>query len=162
MSMSLCPVYEYINMGVFAVECEMVWAKISVAVDSGACAHVTPKDVFSVTCEESAGSKAGEKWFGAEGTSILNLGKQMIDGFDDNGFPIQVRFNVASKLSRPLMSVFEIAEQGLDVHFSKGEGWIESGSQNRTMLRCEGKLWMLDIWTQVPRSIANLPFARPS
>ena len=61
----------------------MVWVKIPVAVDSGACAHVTTKDVFSLMCEESAGSKAREKWFGAEGTAILNLGKQTVAGVDD-------------------------------------------------------------------------------
>ena len=33
---------------------DMVWVKIPVAVDSGACAHVTPKDVFNLMCEESA------------------------------------------------------------------------------------------------------------
>ena len=58
MNMSLCPIYDRPMMGVFAVEGELVWAKISVAVDSGACAHVTPNEVFGVEAMESALSKA--------------------------------------------------------------------------------------------------------
>ena len=77
--MSLNPFESSLGDGINAVgdPKDMVWVKIPVAVDSGACAHVAPKDVFSLMCEESAGSKAREKWFGAEGTAILNLGKQI-------------------------------------------------------------------------------------
>ena len=130
------------------------------AVDSGACAHVTPANVFSMTCEETAESKAGHKWYGAEGTSILNMGLQKVAGQDDKGKPITIKFNVASKLTRPLMSVWEMAENGNEVGFAKGRGWINSVSGHTTELRAEGKLWFLDIWVQVPREISNSHFAR--
>ena len=120
---------------------ELVWVKLPVAVDSGACAHVTPANVFGLTTEPTAESKAGQKWYGAEGSGILNLGLQKVSGQDENGNPISVRFNVASKLTRPLMSVWEMTENGNDVGFSKGRGWVTAASGHTTELRAEGKLW---------------------
>ena len=152
--------FEYATPGaaVMPIETELLWVKIPVAVDSGACAHVTPVNCFGGECDQVKGAD----FFGAEGSPIKNLGKQKVTGVDSNNAPVELKFNMVSKLSRPLMSVFEIAELGHEVHFGKGKGWIESPSGVRTELRCEGKLWFLDIWTQVPKSMASSPFARQS
>ena len=71
-------------------------------------------------------------------------------------------FDVAGKLSRQLASVFEITEQGNEVVFTKGGGFIRDGQSGaKIQLRQDGKLFFLDLWVEVPKSIAGSPFARP-
>ena len=139
-----------------------MWVLLPVAVDSSACAHVTPANVFSLPTEDTPQSLAKQMWYGAEGSSIMNLGLQKVSGQDGNCNPITIKFNVASKLTRPLLSVWEMTEQGNEVGFAQGKGWITTKAGSTTELRAEGKLWFLDMWVQVPRKIANSHFARQS
>ena len=85
MSMRLCPVYESQNMEVFAVEGELVWANISMAVDSGACAHVTPNEGFAIGTVPSELSKSQSTFFGANGSPIPILGNRFVKTNSDNG-----------------------------------------------------------------------------
>ena len=58
--------------------------------------------------------------------------------------------------------MFEITEQGNKVVFEKGGGYIQCGkSGSKIQLRSEGKLYFLDLWVEVPKSISGSPFARP-
>ena len=41
---------------------DLKWVMVAVAVDTGACAHVTPTKVFSETIEETEASKAGHAY----------------------------------------------------------------------------------------------------
>ena len=143
-----------------AVE-EKVWNKIAVAVDSGACAHVTPGNVFSID-NQPRRSGAPENYYGAGNESIKNLGSQKVKGQDDNGRDVGCTFDVAENLSRPLASVFEITEQGNKMVFENGGSYIQCGKTgSKIQLRSEGKLNFLDLWVEVPRSISGSPFAWP-
>ena len=139
------------------------WVKIGVAVDSGACSHVTPQNIFALMSTPSTSSMAGKDFYGADEGVIKNLGEQLVKGEDDNGNNISLKFDVADKLTRPLASVHEIVECGNRVTFEKGKGYIQNiASGVKTPLRCEGKLFFLDMWVEVPRSLSSSPFVRPS
>ena len=143
-----------------AVE-EKVWNKIAVAVDSGACAHVTPGNVCSIDNQPKIPS-APENYYGAGNEAIKNLGSQKVNGQDEKGQNVGFTFDVAENLSRPLASVYEITEQGNKVVFEKGGGYIQCGKTgSKIQLRPEGKLYFLDLWVEVPKSISGSPFARP-
>ena len=131
--------------------------------DSGACSHVTPMNIFALLSSPSTSSMAGRDFYGADGGVIKNLGEQMVKGEDDQGNAINLKFDVADKLTRPLASVHEICECGNRVMFEKGKGFIQNiASGVKTPLRCEGKLYFMDIWVEVPRSLSTSPFVRPS
>ena len=149
---------------VFAVEDkELVWVCVPVAVDTGSCAHVTPPNVFAVDVQESDSSKNAKPFYGADNKPIANLGNQKVVANCAEGHAWSSTFAVAERLARPLASGFEITESGNEVAIWKGGGHIRcQKSGAKTALRQEGKLWFLDLWTQVPRSIANSGFARPS
>ena len=133
------------------------------AVDTSACAHATPTKVFSKTIEETKASKAGACFYGADSSPILNMGAQTVKGEDGNGTAVEIPFEVASKLTRPLASVYEMTEQDNKAVFWKGGGCIETKDGKRMPLRMEGKLWFLDIWVQVPSELAKpSTFVRPS
>ena len=85
-----------------------------------------------------------------------------MNGKDEDGNRVQLKFGVASKLTRPLASVWEIVEGDNEVVFKKGHGSIRNYQGKKTPLRCEGKLWFLDVWVEVPKAIATSPFARPA
>ena len=63
-----------------AISQKMKWVKIPVAVDSGATANVTPKDIFSLEITPTPQSIAKENFYGADGGEIKNHGKQIAKG----------------------------------------------------------------------------------
>ena len=140
----------------------LVWVCVPVAVDTGSCAHVTPPNVFAIDVQGSEASRA-KPFFGADNKPIANLGNQKVVANCNEGHAWSSTFAVAERLARPLASGYEITESGNEVAIWKGGGHIKcQKSGAKTALRQEGKLWFLDLWTQVPKSIANSGFARPS
>ena len=115
-----------------AVDSEKVWIKIGIAVDSGACAHVTPANLFATTTDETAASKSGRDHDGADANPIKNLGSQLVNGRDEDGNRVQLKFDVASKLTRPLASVWEIVEGDNEVAFKKGHGLLSNSQGKKT------------------------------
>ena len=55
----------------------MIWVQVPCAVDSGACANVTPGGRFSL---ETNTAKLDPKVFGADGSPIANLGTLIAQG----------------------------------------------------------------------------------
>ena len=140
----------------------LVWVCVPVAVDTGSCAHVTPPNVFAIDVQGGEASKS-KPFFGADNKPIANLGNQKVVANCNEGHAWTSTFAVAERLARPLASGYEITESGNEVAIWKGGGHIKcQKSGAKTALRQEGKLWFLDLWTQVPKSIANSGFARPS
>ena len=74
-----------------------------------------------------------------------------------------MKFNVCA-ISRPLASVHEICAKGYSVTLTKDGGHIQSNATGKkTALRMENKLYFLDLWVQVPKSLAaSSPFGRPT
>ena len=88
------------NSDVLNVDQELVWVQVPCAVDSGSCANVAPKDIFSI--ESPTTEKLLPKFFGADGSPIENLGSLVADGFSDDGHAMNIDFAIA-KVTRPLL-----------------------------------------------------------
>ena len=136
----------------------MVWVQVPCAVDSGACANVTPAGIFSL---EKSLLKLEPKFFGADGSPIKNLGSMAAAGTNEEGVAMKIDFDIA-KVTRPLLSVHKMTSNGHKVIFDDSGGYIQvKGSSNRIKLRPEGRLFMLDLWVKVPQEIADSsPFVR--
>ena len=74
---------------------------------------------------------------------------------------MKIDFDVAN-VTRPLLSVFKMTNNGHKVNFDENGGSILiQGSSKKVKLRQEGRLFMLDLWVQVPVELANKsPFIR--
>ena len=124
---------------------------MGVAVDSGACAHVTPKSVFSM----EAVLNTGPTFYAANGSPIQNYGTQDVNAVLDNDAKINIKFSVAD-IARPLLSVYEINSKGFLCVFGQDYAYLESTQDgSRIPLRCEGRLYFLDMWLQVPKSMTE-------
>ena len=136
----------------------LIWVQVPCAVDSGACANVTPGGLFSL---ETSSTKLDPKIFGADGSPIANLGTLVAQGTSAEGVNMKIDFDVAN-VTRPLLSVFKMTSNGHKVNFDENGGSILiKGSNKRVKLRQEGRLFMLDLWVQVPAELANKsPFIR--
>ena len=137
---------------------KMVWVQVPCAVDSGACANVTPAGIFSL---EKSLLKLDPKFFGADGSPIENLGSMVTAGTSEEGIEMKIDFDIA-KVTRPLLSVHKMTSNGHKVIFDDAGGYIQvKGSNSRIKLRPEGRLFMLDLWVKVPQEIADSsPFVR--
>ena len=145
--------------GINNVEGKFVWCQVPCAVDSGACAHVSPPDVFGRTPASAVLQKA--KYYAADGSPIDELGKPSVNAVLDEGTDMKTCFDIV-KVSRPLLSVSQIVENGHQVIFGKHESFLQlSGSRRRIKLRPEGKRYMLDKWVKLPLEVAQTsPFVR--
>ena len=142
---------------------ELVWTCVAVAVDTGSCANVTPPGVFGTEIKPSAASQSKKPFYGADKNPIVNLGNQVVAAICDEGHKWGTTFAVADKLSRPLASGYEITQAGNELSVWKGSGHIKCSKTGvKTALRQEGKLWFLDLWVQVLKSLTGSGFARPS
>ena len=79
---------------VSAVSQKMKWVKVPVAVDSGATANVTPKDIFSVDIIPTPQSIAKDNFYGADGGTIKNHGKQIAKGKSDSRDPMNITMDL--------------------------------------------------------------------
>ena len=93
--------------------------------------------------------------FGADGSPIDVLGAVIVDGYSDDGHAMKIDFDLA-KVTRPLLSVFEMTSNGHRVELTEKDGTIQvKGSHKKSKRRQEGRLFMLDLWCQVPAKLAR-------
>ena len=144
---------------VLNVDQGLVWVQVPCAVDSGACANVSPGGIFAVM--EANPIKMKAKFFAADGSPIDNLGFLKVEGATEEGVELSVDFDIA-KITRPLLSVFKMTSNGHKVLFSEDENYMQlKGSNQKVHFRKEGRLFMLDLWARVPPEIArSSPFVR--
>ena len=135
-----------------------IWARIPCAVDSGACAHVSPPDIFGASSKDSV-TKA--KYFGADGSPIEEYGKLLMNAILEGGMAMTTAFDIVN-ITRPLLSVSQMVANGHNVVFGKDSSYIQvAGSKQKIFLRPEGKLYMLDLWVKIPADVArSSPFVR--
>ena len=141
-----------------AISQKMKWVKIPVAVDSGATANVTPKDIFSLEITPTPQSIAKENFCGADGGEIKNHGKQIAKGQSDSKDPmnITVEFDVAD-VSRPLGCVSKLVKKRHRVVFDDPTSFIQNKVTGKKIdLREQNGLYFLDLWVQVPADL-NIP-----
>ena len=86
------------------------WVKIATVLDSGACRHVAPKGILSLSIDPTERSKDGHSCCRPSGDPIPNLGEQKVKAQSDSGQQINVAFSIA-KVTRPLMSVSEMIKK---------------------------------------------------
>ena len=115
-----------------AEEDEAEWLEYEVAADSGAGDHVaSDQDAPGYAVAESIGSKAGAGFIAADGNRIPNQGQMTLElqGPRGNGEfqNLQSVFQVAN-VTRPLMSVGKMCDQGHSVLFTKTAGIVKDST----------------------------------
>ena len=136
---------------------ELVWAQVPCAVESGACAHVTPANIFCLL-----GSVEGlkPKCYAADGSPIANMGSCVTNAILEGGTEFNTNFDVA-KITRPLLSVQQMVQNGHRLEFGKDQKHLVFKGGKIIPLRQEGELYMLDLWCQVPEELPRTsPFVK--
>ena len=108
--------------------------------DSGSVTHVmAPEDAPGYEVKESAGSRRGQMYTGAGGEKIANQGEMTLELLASNEHTKQeheIRSTVqAAKVTRPLFSVGEICDKGIDVLFRKGYAVTIDANTGKELLR---------------------------
>ena len=138
------------------------WKFIKGVMDSGATDSVIhPSECADYEIQESAGSKAGQKWTSASGGVIPNLGQKILEVLTEDGVESRMKYQAAD-VSRTLNSITEICdaggEEGQYVIFSKWGGTVYNpSSQRQTPFEREGGIYTMGMWVK-PKS----GFTRPA
>ena len=137
-----------------------VWNDIEfeVALDSGAVIHVcSPDDCPGYLLEESLGSKHKQMFQMGDGGEIPNLGQKSLNLCDHSGHNVQSIFQIAA-VTRPLMSVGRICDEGHEVTFSAAMAVVKdnSGAEICRFERQPGGLYVAKMKLKSPKG-----FVRP-
>ena len=93
--------------------------EFEVALDSGSVVHVCANaDTLGYVLEESPGSRRGQQFLMGDGGKLGNQGQKVLKLGSDQCSDITSTFQIAD-VTRPLMSVGKICDEGLTVEFSK-------------------------------------------
>ena len=100
--------------------------EIELTLDSGCCEHVL--DIVDVPgyanfIVESTGSRRGQNFVVGNGERVPNEGQVMLNMENGDGIPLQSTFQVA-EITRPLLSVGRVCDQGLNCVFKKDEALV--------------------------------------
>ena len=111
-------------------EQEKEWQDVEfeVALDSGSIVNVChPDDVPGYVLQESPGSRRGQNFVVGDGGRLKNMGQMALnlETRDEKGSinMVSSTFQIA-KVTRPLMSVGHICDQGLNVVFDKAKAVV--------------------------------------
>ena len=144
---------------------------INIALDSGCCAHVLDaEDVPGYRVVESPGSRRGQNFIVGNGNPVPNKGEvhlNMEADIDGGKTSLNSVFQVAA-ITRPLMSVSKICDQGLECLFSRTCAKVmnEDGSTVCEFAR-EGGLYVATMTLKAPNKDRSgherpQPFVRQS
>ena len=88
------------------------------------------------------------------------MGECAIKAVLEDGTQFNTKFDVA-KITRPLLSVHQMTQNGHQLVVGKSNSYLLLSSGKKVQLRQEGKLYMLDVWAQIPVELARAsPFVR--
>ena len=131
------------------------WADIEfeVALDSGAVVHVCSlEDCPGYQLDESPGSKAGQKFLMGDGGTIPNLGQKRLN-LSDDGVQRDVSsvFQIAA-VTRPLMSVGKICDEGHSITFDAVQAVVreKGGAEICKFHRTHGGLYVAKMKLRSP------------
>ena len=144
-----------------AAASEVQWEKVTLTVDSGASDTVVPPTVCP-GAELLKTSRVGTEYEIADGGVIENLGeKRCLTRFEPAGSSEQMLMNFqVVDVSKALLSVHKVTEQGHDVQFSEKLGnfiFLNGDRSQRLELRHVGGTYDLDVWVK-----PSPPFGRQS
>lgn len=134
-----------------AAATETRWEKVTLTVDSGASDTVVPPTVAPGAPLQKS-DRVGIEYEIANGHVIENLGeKHCLTKFSEaNSAPMLMNFQVVD-VSKALLSVHRVTEQGHDVQFSQknGDYIFLNGERNQKLeLRHIGGTYELDVWVK--------------
>ena len=136
--------------------------EIEVTLDSGCCRHVLPAESApGYLIQDSPGSRRGANFVVGNGQRVPNEGQVCLNleahTDSDANQSVQSVFQVAD-LTRPLMSVSQICEQGHKCVFDKDHALVVS-AQGETLVRFEKRsgLYVATMTLKAPS-----PFGRPA
>ena len=136
--------------GVLSAVGEVEWEKVTLTVDSGASDTVVPPSVCRSAKLVTTGEKFGIEYEIASGETIENLGERhclMRTSESASDASMEMKFQVVD-VSKSLLSVNRVCEQGHSVVFNKDGGAILIGGdpKNSIPLRHSGGTYELDVW----------------
>ena len=136
------------------------YVQVSGVVDTGAEEHaITPDTAPWTPTVPSAASRAGKNFRGAGGEKIPAQGRKTLVGRTREGHWRKLNCEVCP-IRRNLFSGARIAMAGNKVEIgAKSASITNLRSKEKTQLRREGNVWMLDIWIKVPTGKTTV-FAR--
>ena len=103
--------------------------EFEVALDSGAVVHVCgPGDCPGYVLEESAGSKRGQQFLMGDGGEIPNLGQKSFNLSDTDGTKELTSIFQIAAVTRPLMSVGKICDEGHTITFDNVKAIVNNPS----------------------------------
>ena len=135
---------------------------VEVVLDSGACRHVMAREnAPGYQVHDSSASRRGLGFIVGNGERIPNEGQFVLnlDADDDQGSVTRLAatFQVAD-LTRPLMSVSQLCEQGFRVEFKDTHALvIDSSGRTACRFQRSGQLYTSQMTLKAPE-----PFHRPS
>jgi hypothetical protein len=129
------------------------WVKVTAVVDSGAVDNVIPEqDIPFVPLEQTERSKAGRGFRGPGGEPIPTSGQRTTVIKTSEGQTRKTKWQVCP-VKRALMSVAKLTEAGNTVHMSRKDPHIlNEKTKEKTSLRKEGNVYVVDLWIKMPRS----------
>ena len=155
---------EYLNV----VDGSTKWVKIDAIVDSGASDSVGPTGLAPwIKTRPSEGSKRGQNFHTACGGELPNEGEKSVPIITREGKKGFANFQCAD-VSRPLMSVSRICDQGNCVVFTATGGYVLDKQGSKTAFNRKNNVYVLDMWTKVeaveeekiPEKTTTQPFRR--
>ena len=148
------------------------WVRIEAVADSGAAAPVAPITMApGLPTRSSAGQREGRSFFDASGGELKNLGEQELQVITDNGMATSMLFQLAEKVTRPLMSVSCICDKGNRVIFGRGGGVIQNLETGQEIpFERRGGIYVIGLWVRgaaapsagAPPAAAGAPAAEAS
>ena len=134
------------------------WTRVRAIVDSGASDSCAPEDMApGVESRESAGSRRGLVYNGAAqgGKPLTNDGEKDVLMMTDDGIMLATCWQ-SVEVSRPLLSVRQIAKQGNRVTFGAIGGEIRNLKSGKVVpFGMEGNVYTLDLW--IPPTSGSTP-----
>ena len=138
-----------------------VETEFEVALDSGSVVHVcAAEDANGYTLESSPGSRRKQMFIMGDGGKTANLGQKALNLTDPSiGKENEIKsiFQIA-KVTRPLMSVGKICDEGMEVKFTKNEAQVvdKAGRTVCKFYRQPGGLYVAKLKLRAPAG-----FGRP-
>ena len=123
-------------------------------VDSGAAENVMPRSMFTeIGIRQIERSKNGKGFKGPGGENIKNYRQrqQIMSVRTPERFVRKSTWQVAD-VRRPLVSASHIIQAGNDLFIGKDEAYIRK-KKEKSMLRKEGNVYVLDLFVRVPPNV---------
>ena len=120
-----------------------VWKAVTSIVDSGAINNVAPSSVSAKALVEPNGSLNGMTYHTADGTRIPNLGQKTLETVSEDGLAILTHTFQIADISRPLISVGELADAG---------NLVDPDTGRRFNFQREHGVYLPETWSEEPAS----------